>query len=375
MSVRLADRSFQYPIGIAENMLVEVRKFTFLVDFVILEMKEDSKVPLILVRPFLHTADVVGECMLAIFHDMIKESVEVFMDDFSIFGNSFDNCLNNLDKMLQRCKDENLVLNWEKSQQKYTITKKELMVVVFAFDKFRPYLVLSKTIIYTDQPALGNLFKKKDAKPHLIRWILMLQEFDIEIKDKKGTKNVAVDHLSQIENDETSEYNDVDDNFPGKNLMEITTRDIPWFTDFVNYLVGDIISKGMTYQQKSKFFSDLKSYFWEDPYLFKVCLDGMIGRCVAGPETHAILDQCHHGSTSEHYGPTTTAKKVLDLGFYWPKIIKEAHTLVRLCEACQKIGNISKHNEMPLNNIQVCEVFDISGIDFLGPFLESYKFE
>ncbi|GJS92871.1 reverse transcriptase domain-containing protein [Tanacetum coccineum] len=382
-------------------------------------------------------------CMLAIFHDMIEESVEVFMDDFSVFGNSFDNCLKNLDKMLQRCKDANLVLNWEKchfmvkegivlrhkvsgaglevdkakidvifklppptnvkgirsflghavpnwnllfelmcdasdfavgavlgqkdgkhfhpiyfasktlnaAQQKYTVTEKELMAVVFAFDKFRPYLILSKTIVYTDHSALRHLFKKQDAKPRLIRWILLLQEFDIEIKDKKGTENVAADHLSRIDNDETSDDSDVDDNFPGETLMEITTNDTPWFADFANYLVGDVIPKGMTYQQKNKFFSDLKNYFWEDPYLFKVCSDGMIRRCVSGPETRTILDQCHHGPTGGHYGPNTTAKKVLDSGFYWPTIIKEAHTLVRLCEACQKIENISKRDEMPLNSI------------------------
>ncbi|GJR93530.1 reverse transcriptase domain-containing protein [Tanacetum coccineum] len=82
------------------------------------------------------------------------------------------------------------------AQQKYTVTKKELMAVVFAFDKFKSYLILSKTIVHTDHSALRHLFKKQDAKPHLIRWILLLQEFEIEIKDRKGTKNVAADHLS-----------------------------------------------------------------------------------------------------------------------------------------------------------------------------------
>ncbi|GJV04545.1 reverse transcriptase domain-containing protein [Tanacetum coccineum] len=102
------------------------------------------------------------------------------------------------------------------------------MAVVFAFDKFCPYLILSKTIVYTDHSALRHLFKKKDAKPHLIRWILLLQEFDIEKKDKQGTENVAADHLSRIENDETSDDSEVNDNFPRETLMEISTRDIPW---------------------------------------------------------------------------------------------------------------------------------------------------
>ncbi|GJX82347.1 reverse transcriptase domain-containing protein [Tanacetum coccineum] len=261
------------------------------------------------------------------------------------------------------------------AQQKYTITKKELMAIVFAFDKFRSYLILSKTVVHTDHSALKHIFKKQDEKPRLIRWILLLQEFEIEIKDKKGIENVVVDHLSRINNNESSDDSEVDDNFPGETLMEINTRDEPWFVDFANYLVGDIIPKGMTYQQKNKFFSDLKHYFWEEPYLFKVCSDDMIRRCVSGPETRTILDQCHHGPTGGHYGPNVTAKKVLDSGFYWPTSIKEAHTLVQLCEACQKTGNISKRDEMPLTNIQVCEIFNIWGIDFMGPFPKSHKFE
>nr|GEW68525.1 hypothetical protein [Tanacetum cinerariifolium] len=160
-------------------------------------------------------------------------------------------------------------------QQKYTVTKKELMVVVFAFDKFRSYLILSKTIMHTDHSALKHLFKKQDVKPHLIHWILLLQEFDIEIKDRKRYKNDAADHLSRIENDEC-DNSKVDDNFSGETLMEINTENEPWFADFANYLVPDIIPKRMTYQQKNKFFSDLKHYFWEEPYLFKVCSDGMI---------------------------------------------------------------------------------------------------
>ncbi|GJR39989.1 reverse transcriptase domain-containing protein [Tanacetum coccineum] len=113
------------------------------------------------------------------------------------------------------------------------------MAVVFAFHKFRSYLILSKTIVHTDHSARKHLFEKQDAKPHLIRWILLLQEFDIEIKDKKGTKNVVVDHLSRIDNNESSDDSEVDDNFLGETLMEIDTRNEPWFGDFANYLVGD----------------------------------------------------------------------------------------------------------------------------------------
>ncbi|GJY22000.1 reverse transcriptase domain-containing protein [Tanacetum coccineum] len=132
------------------------------------------------------------------------------------------------------------------TQQKYAVTEKELMAVVFALVKFQPYLILSKTIVYTDHRALSHLFKKQDAKPRLIHWILLLQELDIKIKDKKGTDNVAADHLSRIENDETNDDSDIDDNFPGETLMEIDTNNEPWFADLANYLAGDIIHKRIT---------------------------------------------------------------------------------------------------------------------------------
>nr|GEW32881.1 hypothetical protein [Tanacetum cinerariifolium] len=126
------------------------------------------------------------------------------------------------------------------AQQKYTVTEKELMAVVFAFNKFKFYLILSKTIVHTDHSALMNLFKKQDAKPRLIHWILLLQEFDIEIKDRKGTENVASNQLSRIENDESSDDSEVGDNFPEETLMEINTKNEPWFTYFANYLVANI---------------------------------------------------------------------------------------------------------------------------------------
>ncbi|GJX78484.1 reverse transcriptase domain-containing protein [Tanacetum coccineum] len=203
-------------------------------------------------------------CMLAIFHNMIEESVKVFMDDFSVFGDSFDKCLNNLDKMLQCCKYAHLVLNWEK----WHFMVKEGIVLGHKVSNVGLEVYKAKIDVISKLPPLTNI-----------------KEFDIEIKDRKGTKNVAADHLSRIENEEISDNSEVDDNFLGETLMEFNTRNEPWFTDFANYLVADIIPKGMTYQQKNKFFSDLKHYFWEEPYLFKVCSDRMIRRCVSRPET------------------------------------------------------------------------------------------
>nr|GFB05671.1 reverse transcriptase domain-containing protein [Tanacetum cinerariifolium] len=122
---------------------------------------------------------------------------------------------------------------------------------------------------------------------------------------------------------------------------------------------------------KNKFFKDVKHYFWDDPYLFKTCADQVIRRCVAGQEAINILTACHSGPIGGHYGANYTAKKVFDLGFYWPKIFKDAFELVKNCDSCQRQGKISQRDEMPQNAIQVCEIFDVGGIDFMGPFSNS----
>ena len=126
------------------------------------------------------------------------------------------------------------------AQLNYATTNKELLAIVFAFDKFRPYLIGNKVIVHTDHSAIKYLMTKKDAKPRLIRWVLLLQEFKLEIKDKKGTENLVADHLSRLEGarDEVHVYDD----FPDEQLLAITDKkSIPWFVDYVNYLVAKVI--------------------------------------------------------------------------------------------------------------------------------------
>ncbi|GKB69498.1 reverse transcriptase domain-containing protein [Tanacetum coccineum] len=110
-------------------------------------------------------------------------------------------------------------------------------------------------------------------------------------------------------------------------------------------------TSGMSSQQKNKFFKDVKHYFWDDPYLFKICADQVIWQCVYRQEAVDILTACHNGPTGGHYGANYTAKKVFDSGFYWPTIYRDAHDLVTRCDACQRQGKISQRDEMPQNAI------------------------
>ncbi|GJW60951.1 reverse transcriptase domain-containing protein [Tanacetum coccineum] len=144
-----------------------------------------------------------------------------------------------------------------------------------------------------------------------------------------------------------------------------------WFADIANYHAGNFIVKGMLSQQKKKFFKDVKHYFWDDPYLSRICMDQVIRRCVYGQEAIDILTAYHNGPTEGHHGANYIAKKDFDSDFYWLTIYRDAHDLVTWCDACQRQGKISQRDEMPQNTIQVCEIFVIWGIDFMSPFPSS----
>ncbi|XP_050150502.1 uncharacterized protein LOC126625454 [Malus sylvestris] len=298
-------------------------------------------------------------CMVSIFSDFIEKIIEVFMDDFSVFGDSFDGCLANLTLILKRCMETNLVLNWEKchfmvkqgivlgfyrrfikdfskistplcrllqkdvtfdfneecekafkhlkkmltsapiirppdwsipfelmcdasdyalgavlgqrkdkqphviyyasrtlndAQLNYSTTEKELLAVVFALDKFRSYLLGTKVIIYTDHAALKYLLTKKEAKPRLIRWMLLLQEFDIEIRDKKGSENVVADHLSRLVHEE--DVIPIPETFLDEQLMSLKVS-APWYADIVNFLVSKRIPSEFTRHQRDKLRHDI----------------------------------------------------------------------------------------------------------------------
>nr|GEY20406.1 reverse transcriptase domain-containing protein [Tanacetum cinerariifolium] len=284
-------------------------------------------------------------CMMAIFHDIIEKTIEVFIDDISVFRNSFQSRLSHLEMMLKRCEDTNLCLNWEKSY-------------------IKSYLIMNKSIVYTDHSALKYLFAKKDSKARLLRWVLLLQEFTFKVIDTKGAENLAADHLSRLENlhQNVLDPKEINESFPLETLNLVSTRgnsSTPWFADFANYHAGNFVVKGMSSQQKRKFFKDVKHFFWDDPFLFKICDDQVIRRCVHGQEAIDILKACHYGPTGGHHGPNYTAKNVFDSGFYWPIIYRHPQDLVKNCDVCQRQGKISQRDGMPQNSIQVCEIFDV----------------
>ena len=396
-------------------------------------------------------------CMMGIFSDMIEIILEIFMDDFSIFGDSYEGCLENLRKVLERCQEKNLVLNWEKchfmvtqgivlghivskngievdkakvelisnlptprsvkyirsflghagfyrrfikdfsaiarplctllakdvpftwsqaceaafsklktmlvsppimrspnwnlpfeimcdasdyaigavleqredkkafviyyasktldsAQENYTTTEKEFLAVVFALEKFRSYIVGSPVTIFTDHAALKYLLCKQDTKPRLTRWILLCQEFNLTIKDKKGVENVVADHLSRLVPESNSHGVPIGDSFPDEQLFALVY--CPWYAHIVNYLVTGQIPNLWTSQHKNKFLTYIKKYYFDDPYLFKYCPDQLMRRCVPNDEQLGILTSCHSEACGGHFSARKTADKILQAGFY-----------------------------------------------------------
>ncbi|XP_031099701.1 uncharacterized protein LOC116003900 [Ipomoea triloba] len=176
-----------------------------------------------------------------------------------------------------------------------------------AFQSLKDVMV----VIHTDHAAIKFLMSKLEAKPRLIRWILLLQEFDVTIVDRKGVENSAADHLSRLECEKGQDITgDVNEYFPEEKLMEA--------------------------------------------------------------EGHEILGECHRMG---HHSANRTTRRALEAGFYWPSIFRDAQIYVRNCDRCQRTGNITGKDEMPQNYILACEIFDIWGLDFAGPFLDSKGFK
>jgi hypothetical protein len=160
-------------------------------------------------------------------------------------------------------------------QLNYATTEKELLAVVFAIKKFRSYLVGTKVIVYTDHAALKYLLTEKDAKPCLIQCILLLQEFDFEIRDKKGVENSVADHLSHLQFEESAEL-PINDYMRDDTLLKVSTTD-PWYTNIINYIVAGYIPPGA---DKKKIIRDSRLHLWDDPYLYRVCVDGLLSHPV-----------------------------------------------------------------------------------------------
>nr|GEX69741.1 reverse transcriptase domain-containing protein [Tanacetum cinerariifolium] len=233
-------------------------------------------------------------CMLAIFYDMVKKTMEVFMDNFSVFGNSFKNCLSRVDKMLQRCEDTNLCLNWEKSH----FMDKEGIVLGHKISKNRIEVDRSKVDVIANLPH-----------PTTVNGAVLGQRHEKHFN--------PIHYASKTMTDAESNYTTTE-----KEMLAVVLCKLPRS------------DPAMCAQQRSS------------------------------RHSRSLPQWTHKG----HHGANLTAKKIFDAGFFWRTIYKDTHEFVKNCDSCQRQGKISQHDEMPQNSIQIYEIFDVWGIDFMGPF-------
>ena len=167
----------------------------------------------------------------------------------------------------------------------------------------------SNIIIFTDHSALKYLLTKQDAKARLIRWVILLQEFNLQIKDKKGVENVVADHLSRLTIAHNTHSPPINDEFPEESLL--LAENAPWYAHIANFFATGKILADWKAWDKKYFFVKIHSYYWEEPFLFKYCADQIIRRCVPEEEQQGILSHDHESAYGGHFVFQKTAMKVL----------------------------------------------------------------
>nr|CAN83413.1 hypothetical protein VITISV_011239 [Vitis vinifera] len=324
-------------------------------------------------------------CMLSIFSDMVECIMEVFMDDITIYGN--------------------LVLNWEKCHFMVHqgivlghITPRKVLKLTKRFIKdfsklARPLwelLVKDAKFIWDDRSQMNfeelKLFLTTAPIVRAPNWQLpfdvMCDASDFAIGavlgQREDGKPYVIYYASMTLNEAQRNYTTTK-----KELLVIVFALDKFraylvghfiYAHIANYLVTGEIPSEWRAQDKKHFFAKIHAYYWEEPFLFKYYADQIIRKCVPEKEQQRILSHCHENAYGGHFASQKTTMRVLQSGFCWPSLFKYAHTMCKSCDRCQRLGKLIRRNMMPLNPILIVDLFDVWGIDFMGPFPMSFDY-
>lgn len=209
----------------------------------------------------------------------------------------------------------------------YTVTEKEFLAVVFALNKFRHYLGGYPTIVHTNHSTIKYLINKPTRNHWIVKWLLLLQEFDVTFVDKLGKENVVANFWGRLQVQIGDQP--IDDSFPNEHLFAISTF-TPWFVDIVNFLVAGVLPSHCTKGQKANLIRKSIFYKWQQECLYRIGLDSILRRCIREDEVLYILRAYHSELGGGHYRGQRTTMKILNVGYYWPSVFKDSLHLQNL---------------------------------------------
>eukprot|EP00253_Pinus_taeda_P029953 PITA_29953 len=221
--------------------------------------------------------------------------------------------------------------NLSPAELNYAVTEKEFLAVIHAINKFRHYITGYPVILYTDHSIIKYLANKPVRNCRITRWLILLQEFDITIKDRPGKENPVVDFLSRMPKPVDAAA--VEDQFPDEHLFVVAVQ-TPLYVDVANYLAVGKLPKHLTPNERKQIVQRSTRFSWIRGYLFHIGADMQIRRGVRQDEIFDILKACHDQPCGGHFADRRTTHKVLHTGYYWPTIFKDAKKFVQACDSC-----------------------------------------
>jgi hypothetical protein len=201
--------------------------------------------------------------------------------------------------------------NLTPTKSNYTVTKKEFLAVIHAIIKFRHYITSYPVILYTDHSTIKYLSNKPITNGRITRWLLLLQEFDITIKDRPERENLVIDFLSRIP--KKDDFLTVEDHFPEKHLFDVTTK-TSWYADVANYLVAGKLPAHLSSRERKLIFQRSAQFTWIGGYLFHTGVDLQILRCVRDDKIYDIMKAGHGEPCGRHFVDCRTRKMILQMG-------------------------------------------------------------
>ncbi|XP_050919166.1 uncharacterized protein LOC127136676 [Lathyrus oleraceus] len=305
---------------------------------------------------------------MSIFADFLDKIMEVFMDDFSVCGFNFEDCLANLEKMLDRYVETNLVLNWEKCNVMVT----EGIVLGRIVSEKGIEVDKAKIEVIENLKPPKTIREVRSFLGHVGFYRCFIKDFS---KITKPLTSLLMKDVEFIFDEECIEaFNLLKQALISVPIMQPPDWNQPFeiMCDASDFVVGVVLGQRKEKKlHKKKFFSGVRYFYWDEPLLFKIGTYDIFRRCVPEEEVGNIIKHCHCTPYGGHADTSKTYVKILQAGLYWPTLWRDVRAYITICDWCQHIGNVSRRDEMPLRNIQEVEIFDVWGIDFMGPFPSS----